>query len=70
MLHLYTGYSPIQVTRPIWATKYYVWATMFQFLGAQVATKDLKSVWSSDIALIYEALIYCFHCTYISLGDE
>ncbi len=45
----------MQVTRPIWATKY-VWVTMFQFLGAQVATKDLKSVCSTDS--IYKFL-YC-----------
>ncbi len=31
----------------MWATKQYVWATRFQFLGAQVATKALKSVCSS-----------------------
>ncbi len=30
----------------MWATKHYVWATRFQFLGAQVATKALKSMCS------------------------
>ncbi len=32
---------------PIWATKHYVWATLFQFLGALVATKALQSVCST-----------------------
>ncbi len=31
----------------MWATKQYVWATRFQFLGAQVATKALKPVCST-----------------------
>ncbi len=37
------------MTPPIWATKHYVWATVFQFLGAQVATKELKSVCSNEL---------------------
>ncbi len=40
--------KPIQVAAPIWATKYYVWVTRFQFLGAQVATKALKSICSTE----------------------
>ncbi len=40
--------KPIQVTAPIWAPKHYVWATRFQFLVAQVTTKALKSVCSTD----------------------
>ncbi len=39
--------KPIQVAAPIWATKHYVWATRIQVLGAQVATKALKSVCST-----------------------
>ncbi len=35
----------------MWTTKHYVWATRFQFLGAQVATKALKFMCSTDISL-------------------
>ncbi len=41
--------KPIQVAAPIWATKHYVWATRFQFLGAAVATKALKYVCSTGL---------------------
>ncbi len=42
--------KPIQVATPIWVTKHYEWATRFQFLGAQVATKAPKSVCSTVTA--------------------
>ncbi len=34
---------------PIWAIKHYVWATKFPFLGAQVTTKTLTCVCSTEI---------------------
>ncbi len=37
---------------PIWATKHYVCATKYQFLGAQVATKALKSVCSTEHTIL------------------
>ncbi len=32
--------------------QHYVWANMFQILGAQVATLPLKSVWSTDNSVL------------------
>ncbi len=50
--------KPIQVTAPIWTTKHYVGATRFQFLGAQVATKALKSVCSTDFSYFWHFKVY------------
>ncbi len=39
--------QPPLIRHSSWATKHYVCATRFQFLGAQVATKALESVCSN-----------------------
>ncbi len=44
--------KPILVAAPIWATKHYVWAIRFQFLGAKVANKALKSVCSTAFSTV------------------
>ncbi len=51
--------KPIQVVTPIWATKHYMWATSFKFLGAQVATKALKSICSTVLQLILQLSYLC-----------
>ncbi len=35
------------------STKHYIWATMFQFLSAKVATKALKTVCSTGFLVSY-----------------
>ncbi len=50
--------EPIQLTPTIWATKHYVWATMFQLLGAQVASKALKSVCTTYLSLYAAGVVH------------
>ncbi len=48
----------IQMTPPLWATRHYVWTNMFQFSGAQVATKALKFVCSTEHLLYISPTFY------------